>query len=657
MFDQEIFDKTLIEYKKTFATEKWWIDENFKWIAIKHFQDNWDVNAENFAEMLDTSLAKTYGLLANNNNFPRRMIVEFAQSEPEIVRAMFLHLFDESLDIVDRIADFKLKSEELLERVGMTGKSHYQYENAISTYLWLRYPNKYYIYKFSEVKAVSETLKSDYTFKKGAYADNIRNSISFYDELDSALKKDEELKALLNQKLSSECYPDPELRTLTFDYGFYICHRYNKKSNSKPNEWHPLFYSPGLTESDWLSLLAEKDVFDENSLKIMKRFKDIGGQATCTQLSLKYGETKNFYNKGSSALAKRVADHTKCELFDNAKGPMNWWPILYLGKDAGKEEPGSFIWKLRDELAAALDKVDLSAIPLYAKDALDGLEQYEKDDFLSEVYMDEVEYDTLVSLLQRKKNVVLQGAPGVGKTFAAKRLAYSIMGVKDKSRIEFIQFHQNYSYEDFIMGYKPDGDGFSLKEGVFYRFCKKAEKDSGRDYFFIIDEINRGNLSKIFGELLMLIEKDYRADEATLAYSGEPFRVPENLFIIGMMNTADRSLALIDYALRRRFSFFEMVPGFSNKMFKEYQDGFADETLDELINTVVELNQAISKDPSLGKGFCIGHSYFCDQTECTEDWMKEIVYYDILPTLQEYWFDNDDEYQKWENHLTGIFHD
>ena len=159
---------------------------------------------------------------------------------------------------------------------------------------------------------------------------------------------------------------------------------------------------------------------------------------------------------------------------------------------------------------------------------------------------------------------------GRRKTFAAKRLAYSMMGHKDDSRIELVQFHQNYSYEDFVMGYKPTDSGFALKSGVFYEFCNKASSQPGKDFFFIIDEINRGNMSKIFGELLMLIEKDYRGTEATLAYNGKAFSVPENLFIIGMMNTADRSLAMIDYALRRRFSFFEISPGFETESLHAY---------------------------------------------------------------------------------------
>ena len=261
------------------------------------------------------------------------------------------------------------------------------------------------------------------------------------------------------------------------------------------------------------------------------------------------------------------------------------------------------------------------------------------------------------SLSKKKQNIILQGAPGVGKTFAAKRLAYSIIGSKDENRIETIQFHQSYSYEDFIMGYKPSGDGFELQNGVFYKFCQRAANNPDLPYFFIIDEINRGNLSKIFGELLMLIEKEYRGTKAILAYNGLTFSVPKNVYIIGMMNTADRSLAMIDYALRRRFSFYSMEPGFTSEGFQKYMKKLDNETFNLLIDKVMDLNTEIIKDSSLGSGFCIGHSYFCNQTECTDEWMQSVVEYDIIPTLEEYWFDDTPKLQRWQNILRGVFND
>ncbi len=272
------------------------------------------------------------------------------------------------------------------------------------------------------------------------------------------------------------------------------------------------------------------------------------------------------------------------------------------------------------------------------------IEPYTKDDFLKEVYLDEAEYDKLSALVLGKKNIILQGAPGVGKTFAAKRLAYSIMGEQDDSRIKVVQFHQSYSYEDFIEGYRPVENGsLVLRDGIFKTFCKTAsDDDKNRKYFFIIDEINRGNLSKIFGELLMLIEADKRDKyHAELVYSKESFTVPENVHIIGMMNTADRSLAMIDHALRRRFAFFKMKPAFDKKLFKEKIENTNNVLYKKTIEAVISLNKEIAEDSSLGDGFEIGHSYFClDDDKINDTVVKNIIEFEIIPIIEEYWFDN-----------------
>lgn len=280
--------------------------------------------------------------------------------------------------------------------------------------------------------------------------------------------------------------------------------------------------------------------------------------------------------------------------------------------------PGQAVMKTLTDITSYTDYVEkLNA--LFEDESAEDVEEvsknypvYTEDDFLDEVFMAEEEYSKLVGILKAKKNVILQGAPGVGKTFAAKRLAYSVMGVKDIDRVMMVQFHQSYSYEDFIMGFRPSTTGFELKKGAFYNFCKKAEIDSDNDYFFIIDEINRGNLSKIFGELFMLIENDKRGIELQLLYSDEKFAVPANVYIIGMMNTADRSLAMLDYALRRRFAFFEIKPGFETDGFREYKMSLDNDKFNKLINCVEKLNSVIASDESLGEGFCIGHSYFCN---------------------------------------------
>ena len=288
-----------------------------------------------------------------------------------------------------------------------------------------------------------------------------------------------------------------------------------------------------------------------------------------------------------------------------------------------------------------------------AEDVEKTYPSYTKEDFLSEVFMPEEEYEKLSGILRIKKNIILQGAPGVGKTFAAKRIAFSMMGVKDVERVMMVQFHQSYSYEDFIMGFRPSTDGFELKRGAFYNFCKKAEIDGDNDYFFIIDEINRGNLSKIFGELFMLIENDKRDVSLQLLYSDEKFSVPKNIYIIGMMNTADRSLAMLDYALRRRFAFFEIKPGFTTDGFREYRMSLENEKFDKLIACVESLNNVISNDESLGDGFSIGHSYFCNLLPDTIDdqVLSGIVEYELIPLLKEYWFDEPTKVKDWSSNL------
>lgn len=324
------------------------------------------------------------------------------------------------------------------------------------------------------------------------------------------------------------------------------------------------------------------------------------------------------------------------------------------------EHPGKSVAKRLTDITPYTDYIE-KLITIFTPDELDDVDtqpevdypEYSSADFLSDVYMSEQDYETLVNVLKMKKNIILQGAPGVGKTFTAKRLAYSIIGAKNPDRVQMIQFHQSYSYEDFIEGYRPTENGFTIKKGSFYKFCKLAEDDDENDYFFIIDEINRGNLSKIFGELFMLIEKDKRGIELQLLYSDENFSVPPNVYIIGMMNTADRSLAMLDYALRRRFSFFTMKPGFNTIGFQTYQDSLKSDAFKKLISCIKQLNSKIAADISLGEGFCIGHSYFCGLTAktATVRTLTSIIEYELIPLLKEYWFDEPEKIIDWSDRL------
>lgn len=809
-------DRIIKAYKDYFKTH--FSIEIYKWKAVNYFQSYWNIEATNFKNMLMQALSKTENLLTSMNNYPRKMLEEFCEIDEAKVREMFRVLFDEDQDIVARINQFRQNADGLLIQWGK-GKQHYQTFNAITTYLWLRYPDKYYIYKYSCARKMVRELMPSMVLKKGCGAEEVIDVFKLYDDVAKVLQNDTDIRQMLDEALTKDCYSDKELRTTVVDLAYFVGRSYHPEhvwpeQRMKVQTW---IYSPGEGARKWSECVANSKMYlgwdDMGDLEVYESREDM--KARMKEL---YGDDKDYRNDslatweftnemnigdvvfakkgrgciigrgvvtgdyeydenrteyrhvrsvewnkvGEWALPETVAmktltnltsytDYVKKlnELMENntesEKVCNYWWlcanPKIWsmtswmvgeeqdytLYNTAGnkrrifqhfldarvgdkvicyeanptkqitglavisKESDGERIcFRKVETLAAPVELSEIKTVPELAnmeflinpngsffhltekeyvallnliREENDSIqpdktfEKYTKDDFLKEVFMDGKDFDTLQHLIRMKKNVILQGAPGVGKTFCARRLAQAMMGEKDESRIALIQFHQNYSYEDFVMGYKPVEGTFELQKGIFYKFCMLAANHPDKEYFFIIDEINRGNLSKIFGELLMLIEKDYRGEKLTLAYKDEKFSVPGNLYLIGMMNTADRSLALIDYALRRRFSFFEMNPGFDSEGFKAYLKGKNNERLNELVELVKELNRQIATDDSLGQGFKIGHSYLCTGEVVTDEWLKEVVNYDILPMLQEYWFDNRAEVDRWANRLNGIFHD
>ena len=793
MFGLGKFLEILLSYKKNIKSRK--NELLYKFSAVQNFQEKWDINANDFGAMLRDALSKARGLLEYNRKFSVGVILDLVKHYPEDIKKMFIELFDENKDLGERVGTFKEKAAFFAEKMyNSKDLKSYQDEHVITSYLWLMYPEKYYAYRHGKIKYFARIIGGDYVFKNADYKKNLINYLKLYNEITPVLIRDNELRKLI-ESLNIDCkYTDPNYHAVLMDIVYYSFDSLTDDSTNEDDEYYT-DYSPNISKEEWLELLSNGSIFTKSSLEIMKRLLDFGGEATCTQLSEKYGEEVNFYNAGSTALAKRVEKENDCNVIIE-DGKTVYWPILYHGKYVDKDEKGVFKWRLRNELKEALELVDLDGIDLYANndkkektnmnywllvanpniwemttmqvgeiqsytfysennnkrhvfqnfvdakvgdlvigyestpikqivslmrvckkiegkeiffenieglsnpinyldfkkyDELKNMEflsgiygslfkltedeynflidlirdsnpikdktiinKYTKKDFLKEVFISEEKYNQMKSVLEKKKNIILQGAPGVGKTFAAKRLAYSIMGEKDDSRVELVLFHQNYSYEDFVIGYRPTENEFELKNGVFYRFCEIARKDKDREYYFIIDEINRGNLSKIFGELLMLIEADYRNKEIILPYGDRRFSVPDNVYIIGMMNTADRSLAMIDYALRRRFSFIDMQPAFDSNMFKEYMNELNNPKFNKLINCIKELNVAIAKDRSLGKGFCIGHSYFCNCKKCSDEWIKEVIEFDIMPMLSEYWFDEEKKVIEWKERLEGI---
>lgn len=272
---------------------------------------------------------------------------------------------------------------------------------------------------------------------------------------------------------------------------------------------------------------------------------------------------------------------------------------------------------------------------------------YTRAEALAELFSSETDLDAALAGLGRRRNLLLQGPPGTGKTFLARRLAWLLLGAKDEARIELVQFHPSYGYEDFMLGFRPDAEGrFHLVPGVLPLLCQRAAADPDRPYFLLIDEINRGNVPRIFGELLLLLEADKRGPAHALRLPYAPpdaprFFVPDNLYVIGTLNLADRSLSPLDYALRRRFAFVELGPQFGAPLRRFLVARQVPSVLiEQLCTRMTALNQTIADDPELGPDFVIGHSYFCQppaQGTKAAQWLKLVIEQEIGPLLSDYW--------------------
>ncbi|NLC14344.1 MAG: AAA domain-containing protein [Chloroflexi bacterium] len=501
------------------------------------------------------------------------------------------------------------------------------------------------------------------------------DAFGIVDELISIFESDSELISMAKNAARDVDYADPAFKVLAHDIIYSI--NYKKKEEivveNKPKELH----SPELKgKRIWLFQPGKKGEFWNDCLSrgiMALNYGDIGDLKNYKSrdeiiADLKLSENSNRNPVFSSLALWQFANEINVGDIILAKGGQI--KLLGMGyvmsdyrytpefpgyeqvRDVKWENVGE--WEIKGINFHIKTITDLTPYPDYVKRIIDAMklpgsyENYTDEDFLNEVFLSVEQLNSIKRLIRNKKNIIIQGPPGVGKTFLARRLAYVLIGKKDTSRVETIQFHQSYSYEDFVQGIRPTSNGFAIKNGVFYDFCRMAANDKTHDYYFIIDEINRGNLSKILGELMMLIEPDKRGPEyqIQLTYSAveDEFFVPDNVYIIGMMNTADRSLAMMDYALRRRFSFVTLEPAFETDSFSDYLSrlGVDEPVIQRICRIIGELNNEIQNDSNLGRGFLIGHSYFCSSPNGNIfEWLEDIVECDLCPLIDEYWYDDD----------------
>ena len=824
-FDLTRLNEVLESYKKQFNER--WSNESFKWIAVENFQKEWDIDTLDFSEMLKKSLKGLYTLVYNGNGSPVEMICQFAKEEPDKVRNLFKDLYDEdeNLTITAKIKNFIDVCDTWIdEKNSTTGKQdgHKQDNNVVSLYLWLRYPDKYYLYKSTVVTDFAKYIKADYL--NGSKSPE--SQFYFYNDVKNYVKEDDELIGMLQNKLIGmpffENSIEKAINTMIVDIGFHASYYI----------WGPEGYVPKkedgkeLSSEEWVKLLTSNSVKNNHSyFEVLKRFLDNNGIGSPLELSNKYGGSWSKYRNVVKQLGINMHKDTNCTLYNDGIKDR-YWPVGFFGRNAGKTEEGTFVFKMRPALVKALSTPQVQE--LLNAEILHEEKAFEDHDNIKEgkKIMD--------------KNVILYGPPGTGKTYNTVIKAVDICDadIKDRvkpanyaeylkryrelvseERIAFTTFHQSYGYEEFVEGLKPSqGNNLVVEPGVFKKFCDKAKETiitsedneisedarvwyirlGGKSWYpdllnkcvatncirlgwkmqperiesnftgvttkelgillnfqeeievgdtivtaysknrignvgvvtsdylwdpegdaeaprkrtvkwlatnidediqsinkgtniqvrntlyaldrisigdivelvkknnpealsdvtvekanksnvFIIDEINRGNISKIFGELITLIEPSKRqnADESmsvVLPYSHESFSVPDNVYILGTMNTADRSLALLDTALRRRFSFEEMMPNIELlDSIKAISIGDNQESLD-----VSKMLETINKRIVFlyDREHTIGHAYFMALKDSpTINTLADIFAKKVIPLLQEYFYDDFEKIQ------------
>ena len=720
------------------------LEEKYKWEAVKHFQDNWNIDAEDFPTMLSNALSKTGNLLAALNFFPRRMIKQYATRFTKEVKGLFEELFNESSDLKERIDAFIAGIEYIHKQWDGNGTlNHYQTFNAVSTYLWLRYPDKYYIYKPSVAKLMFEKLGVDIKLTP-LRANAVIRTYELYDYISKTLYKDNEFKKMLAESLADTCYSDEFMVTAAIDLGYYFKKQQKASATTLPSnlalETKYWMYAPGENASKWsrckeqgIICIGWDEMGDLSQINTLSECRDglrdvyENPDSSFMNDGLAIWEFSHVMQNGDIIYAKRGLSNiiargiVKSEyIYDQSQEDfchtrkVEW---THIGE-----------WTLENIVQKTL--TDITKYPDYVKKIETMITEGKNDNKQSTQY--DEKYSYYINLLLKNKNLILNGAPGTGKTYLAKQIAAQIIfdgnvpedfeeNEKFINQYGFVQFHPSYDYTDFVEGLRPtspnkDGNiGFERKDGIFKGFCKKTtlpetsflledsllmfKKDlvnigrlniksfrsstniqvelgekgvltvitpqsawtcsdkkmleylKTRDchpndtytktigdyilenyhvnsssnvnpskYIFIIDEINRGEISKIFGELFFAIDPGYRGKKGKvqtqyqnlITDESDPFKdgfyIPENVYIIGTMNDIDRSVECMDFAMRRRFTFKEITAEESAKNMGVDPD------------RMTRLNNAISGIEGFNSSFHIGAAYFRGITDYEELW-------------------------------------
>lgn len=635
MFDKEVLLKIIAEYKANF--HRIHEEEIYKWEAIGHYKSYWNIDAEDFPTMLEQAFKKADNLLTSYRYYAYSTIIEFAKEKPEEARNLFRLLYDENIPFSHRYVGFQSAFDEYsFEKK----HNHHQDLHAISVYLSFEYPEKYYIYKYSIFKKLNKQINFVLeSIDKMSDIQKYENYCSMCNAIVNEIHHDEKLKRIHLNRLTDDCCKDTCFHILAMDIAYF---------GSSPSYWPSAKkYNPRLKVENWRIILHDSSVTTNENLVMLKMMLEQGGESTCANLAEKYGNVHNYYNKLGSSFGEKIMYKYNCPpCYDGEE--VRYFPVPFVGRYVIENGYKRYAWKLRPELKAALEEIDLADISPY----------YDEED------------DNEMNTTDIALNTILYGPPGTGKTYNTVCYAVAIIENKpleevmseaadeygyaevfrrynehkDSGRIAFSTFHQSYGYEEFIEGIKPvmdsEGNGdikYAVVNGVFKDFCEQEETLVPVNRVFIIDEINRGNISKIFGELITLIEPSKRIGakegiKAILPYSKKAFGIPDNVYILGTMNTADRSIATLDTALRRRFDFVEMMPD-ENVLSGIDVDGI------DISRMLGKINERIAV--LFDREHTIGHAYFIGlRNDNSIDALANIFRNKVIPLLQEYFYED-----------------